>query len=56
VLFSGVAGVAPESAEGVMTIAAWITMLAAWSVITFFTARFFWLLVKRGKADGSKED
>jgi hypothetical protein len=34
-----------------MTVAAWITMLLTWSVITFFTARFFFLLVRRGKSD-----
>jgi hypothetical protein len=33
-----------------MTVAAWITMLLTWSVITFFTARFFFLLVRRGKS------
>jgi len=25
-------------------------------VITFFTVRFFWLLVKRGKSEKSDED
>lgn len=39
-----------------MTIAAWVTMLITWSVITYFTARFFWLLVRRGKSDRSEED
>jgi len=39
-----------------MTIAAWVTMLIAWSVITFFTVRFFWLLVRRGKPSSSDED
>jgi len=39
-----------------MTVAAWITMLITWLVITFFTARFFWLLVRRGKSDRSEED
>jgi hypothetical protein len=31
-------------------------MLTAWSVITFVTARFFWLLVRRGKSNGAKKD
>jgi hypothetical protein len=35
-----------------MTVAAWITMLVTWTVVTVFTARFFYLLVKRGKSDG----
>lgn len=39
-----------------MTVAAWVTMLLAWSVITFFTARFFWLLVKRSKSEKPEED
>jgi hypothetical protein len=39
-----------------MTVAAWITMLLTWTVITGFAARFFWLLVKRGKSDRSDED
>lgn len=39
-----------------MTAAAWVTMLLAWSVITFFTARFFWLLVKRGKLNKPRDD
>jgi hypothetical protein len=39
-----------------MTVAAWITMLLTWSVITFFTARFFWLLVRRGSSGKSEED
>jgi len=39
-----------------MTTAAWITMLLTWAVITFFTVRFFWLLVKRGKSDKAEED
>jgi hypothetical protein len=39
-----------------MTLAAWVTMLLAWSVITCFTARFFWLLVKRGRSDEPRDD
>ena len=39
-----------------MTIAAWVTMLIAWSVITFFTARFFWLLVRKGNSEKPEED
>lgn len=39
-----------------MTVAAWVTMLLAWSVITFFTARFFWLLARRGKSEKPEED
>ncbi len=39
-----------------MTVAAWITMLLAWSVITFFTFHFFWKLVRKGRSDKSDED
>ena len=39
-----------------MTVAAWVTMLLAWSVITFFTARFFWLLVRKGNSEERDED
>jgi len=34
-----------------MTAAAWITMLVTWTVITYFTVRFFFLLVSRGKSN-----
>ncbi|MBI5549352.1 MAG: hypothetical protein HY901_36160 [Deltaproteobacteria bacterium] len=29
-----------------MTTAAWITMLATCTVITFFTAKYFWMVVR----------
>jgi len=39
-----------------MTVAAWVTMLLAWSVITFFTVRFFWSLVRKGNSEKQGDD
>ena len=38
-----------------MTTAAWIMMISTWSVILFFTVRYFLLVLKKS-ADGGGED
>ena len=35
-----------------MTTSAWIMMLSTWTVIIFFTARFFLLVVRKQRAEG----
>jgi hypothetical protein len=39
-----------------MTRAAWIMMLATWSVIVFFTVRFFWKVLTIPPKDDSGRD
>lgn len=37
-----------------MTISAWIMMLITWGVITFFTARFFLMVLRKQGAHGEE--
>jgi hypothetical protein len=39
-----------------MTPWAWLTMLVTWSVITFFTVRFFWMCVRTGDSEEDDEE
>ena len=38
-----------------MTTTAWALMLTTWTVITFFTGRFFWLVLITPTRDGGDD-
>jgi hypothetical protein len=37
---------AAEAQEGRMTTTAWLMLLVTWSIIIFFTGRFFWMVLQ----------
>jgi len=37
-----------------MTGSAWLMMITTWSVIIFFTARFFWMILRTPPRDGGR--
>jgi len=41
-----------------MTPAAWLMLVATWSVVTFFTVRFFWLVLTKppGEPEAGEAD